>query len=88
MSRETKIDELVTMLNEHPEVVGQLNEELAVHCRLNGFNRFEIPVKFTFVREIWTPDTGLVTDSLKLKRRELERFYMNDIVELYARCQA
>ena len=88
MSRETKIDELVTMLNEHPEVVGQLNEELAVQCRLNGFNRFEIPVKFTFVREIWTPDTGLVTDSLKLKRRELERFYMNDIVDLYARCQA
>jgi len=87
MSHGEKINELVTMLNSRPDVLVRLNEDLSQHCKNNGLNRFEIPVCFTFVREVWTPDTGLITSSLKLKRRELEKFYMNEIVELYAKCQ-
>ena len=46
--------------------------------------RFEIPAKVKFVEEIWLPDTGLVTDSLKLKRKAIEKFYATQIDELYA----
>jgi long-chain acyl-CoA synthetase len=47
--------------------------------------RFEIPGKVKFVEEIWLPDTGLVTDSLKLKRKAIENFYAKQIDEVYAR---
>jgi long-chain acyl-CoA synthetase len=47
--------------------------------------RFEIPSKIKFVEEIWLPDTGLVTDSMKLKRKQIEQFYSNDIEALYSK---
>ena len=53
------------------------------HCLKQGLNRFEIPTKLKFVPEIWLPDTGLVTDSLKLKRKAIENYYTNDIKALY-----
>ena len=48
-----------------------------------GVERFETPAKLIFVKEIWTPDTGLVTDSLKLKRKQLEQFYAAEISAAY-----
>lgn len=35
------------------------------------------------VTDAWTPDTGLVTDALKLKRKAIEEKYKEDIDELY-----
>ena len=36
-----------------------------------------------FVQEAWLPDTGLVTDSFKLKRKAIDSFYAKEIQELY-----
>ena len=35
------------------------------------------------VTEPWTPETGLVTDALKLKRKAIEQKYKDDIEDLY-----
>ncbi|KAG8445360.1 hypothetical protein GDO86_010227 [Hymenochirus boettgeri] len=45
--------------------------------------RFEIPAKLRLVSEPWTPETGLVTDAFKLKRKELKSHYQEDIERLY-----
>ncbi|KAG9264807.1 long-chain-fatty-acid-CoA ligase 3 [Astyanax mexicanus] len=45
--------------------------------------RFEIPRKICLSAEAWTPETGLVTDAFKLKRKELKSFYQNDIERMY-----
>lgn len=45
--------------------------------------RFEIPVKVRLSPEPWTPETGLVTDAFKLKRKELKNHYLNDIERMY-----
>lgn len=45
--------------------------------------RFEIPVMVHLSPEPWTPETGLVTDAFKLKRKELKNHYLNDIERMY-----
>lgn len=46
--------------------------------------RTQIPSKIKLVCEEWSPESGLVTASFKLRRREIERHYANDIKQLYA----
>ncbi|XP_063298521.1 fatty acid CoA ligase Acsl3 [Pelobates fuscus] len=45
--------------------------------------KFEIPAKIRLVAEPWTPETGLVTDAFKLKRKELKSHYQEDIERMY-----
>lgn len=45
--------------------------------------RFEIPKKVRLSAEPWTPETGLVTDAFKLKRKELKTHYQEDIERMY-----
>lgn len=45
--------------------------------------RFEIPKKIRLSAEPWTPETGLVTDAFKLKRKELKTHYQEDIERMY-----
>ena len=47
--------------------------------------RFEIPVKVHLSPEPWTPETGLVTDAFKLKRKELKNHYLQHIERMYGR---
>uniref|UniRef100_A0A671M607 long-chain-fatty-acid--CoA ligase n=1 Tax=Sinocyclocheilus anshuiensis TaxID=1608454 RepID=A0A671M607_9TELE len=44
---------------------------------------FEIPKKICLSPEPWTPETGLVTDAFKLKRKELKTHYQDDIERMY-----
>ena len=37
----------------------------------------------TLVQEVWLPETGLVTDTFKLKRKPIEAFYKQQIEEMY-----
>lgn len=46
--------------------------------------RTQIPSKIKLVSDEWSPESGLVTASFKLRRREIERHYANDIKQLYA----
>lgn len=45
--------------------------------------RFEIPRKIRLSPDPWTPETGLVTDAYKLKRKELKTHYQKDIERMY-----
>ncbi|XP_066508265.1 long-chain-fatty-acid--CoA ligase 3a isoform X2 [Hoplias malabaricus] len=45
--------------------------------------RFEIPQKVRLIAEPWTPEMGLVTDSFKLKRKEIRTYYQQEIERLY-----
>lgn len=43
-----------------------------------------IPTKIKLCSDEWSPESGLATASFKLRRREIERFYAQDIKQLYA----
>ncbi|KAI5083118.1 hypothetical protein GOP47_0002861 [Adiantum capillus-veneris] len=46
--------------------------------------RFEIPAKILLVSEPWTPESGLVTAALKLKRENLRKEFDQELEKLYA----
>lgn len=61
------------------EVLAEI-KEVATKIKLQ---RFEIPVKVVLSPEPWTPETGLVTDAFKLKRKELKNHYLDHIERMY-----
>lgn len=44
----------------------------------------QIPSKIKLVTEEWSPESGLVTASFKLRRREIERYYEESLKQLYS----
>ncbi|XP_053279676.1 long-chain-fatty-acid--CoA ligase 3a [Pleuronectes platessa] len=62
------------------ELVLKVITEAALTAQLE---RFEIPRKICLSPEPWTPETGLVTDAFKLKRKELKTHYQDDIERMY-----
>lgn len=45
--------------------------------------RFEVPAKITLLPDPWTPDTGLVTASLKLQRPSINKHFADVILATY-----
>lgn len=46
--------------------------------------KFEIPAKIKLLSEPWTPESGLVTAALKLKRDVIKKAFSEDLSKLYA----
>jgi len=53
----------------------ELVDSIAETLRKMGFARFEIPTKVQLDDHVWTPETGLVTASMKVQRNLLRTFY-------------
>lgn len=77
------IGDFINLMESNSKLGKSFDKELVDFCLSHGLERFEIPTKSKFVKEVWLPDSGLVTDSLKLKRREIEKFYENEIKTTY-----
>ena len=59
--------------------------EMQKHLRKCGrLAKYEIPQALKLVPEVWTPDTGLVTAALKLKRKSIQDHYQHHIDEMYS----
>ena len=61
-------------------VGGRPNEEallasIASKCKSLGLARFETPTKVAIDDKIWTPETGLVTASMKVQRNAIRKHY-------------
>ena len=49
-----------------------------------GLEKFEVPRKFALTFDEWTPDSGLVTAAMKLRRKQVMDKYAESIGNLYA----
>uniref|UniRef100_A0A8C9SZH6 long-chain-fatty-acid--CoA ligase n=3 Tax=Scleropages formosus TaxID=113540 RepID=A0A8C9SZH6_SCLFO len=67
----------------HPTMEAEVLKAIKDAAASIKLQRFEIPVKVRLSPEPWTPETGLVTDAFKLKRKELKDHYLNDIERMY-----
>ena len=47
-------------------------------------DKFEIPAKIKLLPDPWTPESGLVTAALKLKREQLKAEFKDELEKLYA----
>lgn len=61
------------------EITNEVNKAICEYGIEVRLSRKEIPTKIKLCTEEWIPDNGLVTPSLKLKRKSVEEFYINDM---------
>ena len=59
-----------------------LSEEIKRHLK-QSYGGYEIPQKFIFTSEDFTLENGLVTQTMKLKRKEALKVYLTEIEKLY-----
>ncbi len=69
-------------LEHDPQVRALVADEMKAHSRC--FKEFEKPRAFAIVREDFTTQNGLITPTLKLKRREVRDRYAGHLDALYA----
>ena len=67
-----------------PKVISEVLKQITNHGLSMGCEKFEIPKAISLLPEIWTPDSGLVTAAMKLKRKEIESRFANHLNIMYA----
>jgi len=68
---------------EDKDLTGAVLRLLVQHGKKHKLEKFEIPGAVTIAKELWDPDSGLVTAAFKLKRRPIQDFYQIDINRMY-----
>ncbi|XP_038211707.1 long-chain-fatty-acid--CoA ligase 4 [Zerene cesonia] len=71
-------------LCQNGEVEKAVVKELADHARKCGLEKFEVPAAVKLCTEVWSPDMGLVTAAFKIKRKDIQERYKEDIKRMYA----
>jgi long-subunit acyl-CoA synthetase (AMP-forming) len=51
---------------------------------LGKLTRAEIPKKLILCHDPWTPASGLLTEALKLKRKNIEKAFEKEIKQVYS----
>ncbi|PWA63052.1 AMP-dependent synthetase and ligase family protein [Artemisia annua] len=66
------------------ETVSEVQQSLAKAAKDAKLDKFETPAKIKLMADPWTPESGLVTAALKLKREQLKAKFKDDLLQLYA----
>ncbi|XP_066334992.1 long chain acyl-CoA synthetase 9, chloroplastic-like [Miscanthus floridulus] len=64
--------------------VKEVLQSLVKAAKQARLEKFEIPAKIKLIPEPWTPESGLVTAALKLKREVIKKAYEMDLAQLYS----
>jgi len=70
-------------LLENEMVVSSATKQIQEFGCKAGLTRIEVPKKIKITSESWTPDNGLVTAALKIRRRQIQDFYCKDIDSMF-----
>ena len=57
--------------------------KLSFHKLFSRLQKFEIPQAVHLVSELWTPESGLLTAAMKLKRKNIEEKFSEEIAQMY-----
>lgn len=64
-------------------IVKHVYDQLVIHAKKCGLVKFEIPSTIFLCKDVWTPDSGLVTAAFKIRRKQLSDRYKNEIKLMY-----
>ncbi|XP_038692653.1 long chain acyl-CoA synthetase 8-like isoform X3 [Tripterygium wilfordii] len=70
-------------LCERAETVSEVQQSLSKVAKAAKLDKFETPAKIKLLPEPWTPESGLVTAALKIKREQLKAKFKDDLRRLY-----
>lgn len=67
-----------------PDIIKAVTAEVQRFGTECGLNKMEIPTKVKLCAEEWSSNTGFLTASLKINRRNVQNFYKSSIDSMYA----
>ncbi|XP_020231094.1 long chain acyl-CoA synthetase 8 [Cajanus cajan] len=67
-----------------PETVTEVLQSISKVAKSAKLEKSEIPAKIRLLPDPWTPESGLVTAALKIKREQLKAKFKDDLQKLYA----
>ncbi|KAJ7006632.1 long chain acyl-CoA synthetase 9 [Populus alba x Populus x berolinensis] len=70
-------------LCEKEEAIKEVQASLVKAAKAARLEKFEIPAKIKLLSDPWTPETGLVTAALKLKREVIRKAFSEELSKLY-----
>ncbi|CAM8888073.1 unnamed protein product [Rhodiola kirilowii] len=70
-------------LCEQPEALSEVQQALSKVAKSARLDKFEVPAKIKLLPEPWTPESGLVTAALKLKREQIKAKFKDELQKLY-----
>jgi len=70
-------------LCQDPAVISDYLRVISSHGAQQMLQKFEIPRAVSLISEPWTPESGLITAAMKLKRKVLEATFSNEITDMY-----
>ncbi|KAJ4840379.1 Long chain acyl-CoA synthetase 9, chloroplastic [Turnera subulata] len=65
------------------ETITEVHSSLVQAGKKARLEKFEVPGKIKLVSEPWTPESGLVTAALKLKREAIRKAFSEELAKLY-----
>jgi len=66
-----------------PEIVDAVKKSLLAASKESGLSKQEIPSAIYIETLQWLPETGLITDAFKIKRKALNEHYASIVAKLY-----
>ncbi|KQJ93302.1 long chain acyl-CoA synthetase 8 [Brachypodium distachyon] len=70
-------------LCQNGQALKEVQQSLSKAAKAARLEKFEMPAKIILLAEPWTPESGLVTAALKLKREQLKTKFKDDLNKLY-----
>ncbi|KAK4386314.1 Long chain acyl-CoA synthetase 8 [Sesamum angolense] len=70
-------------LCEKAEAKNEVQQSLLKEAKAAKLDKFELPAKIKLLPDPWTPESGLVTAALKLKREQLKAKFKDELDKLY-----
>ncbi|XWS21620.1 hypothetical protein CRYUN_Cryun30bG0070000 [Craigia yunnanensis] len=70
-------------LCEKEETTKEVHSSLVQIAKKSRLEKFEIPAKIKLLSTPWTPESGLVTAALKIKREAIRKAFSEDLAKLY-----
>ncbi|EYC35567.1 hypothetical protein Y032_1026g3424 [Ancylostoma ceylanicum] len=74
--------DLKTMCS-NEKITAEFLKRMNEHAKKSKLSKVEMPIAIHLCEEVWTPDSGLLTEALKLKRKPLQVKYQPIIDALY-----
>ncbi|AQK57124.1 Long chain acyl-CoA synthetase 8 [Zea mays] len=70
-------------LCQNDRAIKEVQQSLSKAAKAARLEKFEVPAKIVLLPEPWTPESGLVTAALKLKREQIKAKFKGDLDKLY-----
>ena len=87
LAKRLKVDyNSVTDLYENQRILQYITNQIRRHGLNARLSKHEIPQKIMLCSDEWTPDNGLLTAAMKIKRKNITNKYEKQINLMYENC--